>query len=325
MNDSYMHVCVAGTFDGLHAGHEALLRRAFAEGSHVLIGMTSDEYVRAHKHHGIRSFIDRKQSLISWIEQNGFASRYTIVSIDDPFEPAASDSSLEALIVSSESKGNGEELNKRRIARGLLPLTLHVVPLVPAEDMHPISSTRMRAGEIDRDGSLLMPEALRNNLSMPLGRVLTDEALQDVFIDLTRPSDARVVITVGDMTTKTFLDAGITPYLMVVDHKINRVAFSELQPIYEKRGFKRYAVQSGPGYISREAITYITQFLHAQPQGSSVLEVEGEEDLLTIPVVIEAPPGAIVYYGQPGVGVVEVVVTKEKQLEAKRLLSQFIV
>ncbi len=320
----YVNVCVAGTFDGLHAGHEALLLRAFAEGERVLIGVTSSAYVQAHKQDGIRIYNDRVVDLTGWIEMHGFTERSTIVSIDDPFEPAASDASLEALVVSEESKKNGEALNDKRVSRGLSPLVLIVVPLVPAQDLHPISSSRMRAGEIDRDGSLVMPDTLRNDLSSPLGVVLDIEGIARVLEGYTHIKNI-LVITVGDMTTKTFLDAGITPQLMVVDNKINRRVFIELQSVFIKHRFVRNTLQSGPGFISQHAIDTIHSLLCREHLDPTVLEIDGEEDLLTLPVVLDAPIGSVVYYGQPNEGIVEVVVTEEKKKEVRRILSGFIV
>ena len=51
--------------------------------------------------------------------------------------------------------------------------------------------------------------------------------------------------------------------------------------------------------------------------------VDGEEDLLVLPVLEYAPIGSILYYGQPGKGIVEVVVTNTVKKEAKNLLSRF--
>lgn len=303
-------VCVGGTFDGLHRGHEALLERAFTEGNRVLIGVTSDEYVKAHKRGAIRAYDVRKNELIGWLTRHGYVHRATIVPIDDPFEPAASDPSLDALIVSDESIGNGEELNRRRVARGLTPLVLLVVPLVPAEDLVPISSTRMRAGEIDRTGRLMMPESLRIDLLKPLGRIIFSFA---------RGPLAKLIISVGDVTTKTALESGITPYLMIIDNKVGREAFVDLMPMIQKRGFRIQTVASGPGFISREANRLIQTF----PTG--VIEVQGEEDLLALPAILAAPYGSVVYYGQPDKGIVEVIVTEEKKKKVRRILSGFIV
>ena len=37
-----------------------------------------------------------------------------------------------------------------------------------------------------------------------------------------------------------------------------------------------------------------------------VIEVDGEEDLLLMPAVLHAPPGAVLFYGEPGEGLVAV-------------------
>lgn len=315
----FASICVAGTFDGLHRGHEALLERAFTEGERVLIGITSDMYVSQYKPRKLlkipKSLMLRKQYLKEWLSRHGYVHRATIVSIDDPFEPAASDPSLDALIVSDESIGNGEELNRRRVARGLAPLVLHVVSLIPAEDLEPISSTRIRAGEIDRTGKLIMPVAMRSELTRPLGQVLTDAEIYQSFVR----NQHAMIISVGDLTTKILLEAGITPRLMIIDNKVGREAFTDLAPMIQKRRFRIQTVASGPGFISREANRLIQTF----PTG--VIEVQGEEDLLVLPAVLAAPYGSIGYYGQPDKGVVEVVVTEEKKNEVRRILSGFIV
>lgn len=320
----YTYVCVAGTFDGLHAGHEVLLIRAFSEGTRVLIGVTSDGYVSDHKQGVVRPYDIRIRDLNVWLENRGFATRSAIVPIHDPFEPAASDPSLEALIVSSESEERGSELNRRRKALGLAPLSLVVVPMLNAEDMHPISATRVRAGVIDRVGRLLMPEALREELIKPLGRVLSGSDIQTSF----QGNKARNIITVGDRTAQTILAAGITPNLMIIDNKVNREDFRELQPVFAERNIEKVAVQSGPGFISNTAIDAIQKGLVGIQQAPLVIEVNGEEDLLTIPAIMFAPLGSVVYYGQPeGVGsshgIVEVLVTLESQESAAALLSRF--
>ena len=49
--------------------------------------------------------------------------------------------------------------------------------------------------------------------------------------------------------------------------------------------------------------------------------IEGEEDLLTIPAVMEAPLGAVVFYGQPLEGVVAVRVDEESKAGARAILK----
>ena len=46
----FKFVCLGGTFDHLHEGHKNLLKMAKKMGSHILIGLTSDEIVKHKKH-----------------------------------------------------------------------------------------------------------------------------------------------------------------------------------------------------------------------------------------------------------------------------------
>ncbi|TDA35001.1 hypothetical protein DSO05_05955 [Candidatus Nezhaarchaeota archaeon WYZ-LMO7] len=54
-------------------------------------------------------------------------------------------------------------------------------------------------------------------------------------------------------------------------------------------------------------------------EGGFIL-VKGEEDLLVIPSIIASPEGAVIAYGQPGVGVVLIKVDKDKREKARELL-----
>lgn len=302
----YPHVFVAGTFDRLHKGHEAVLLRAFAEGEKVTIGLTSDTFVAAYKKNkNIQSFQERKQGLIEFLPQKN----YVIISIDDPYSPADT-ADLDALVVTADNHSRGEEINTRRQKNGLAPLALIDVPVVPAADTKPISATRIRAGEIDPTGRLIMPDNLRPELARPLGTLCIGDAI-GTSIETHR---MHTVITVGDVTTTTMKTAGVVPALAIVDFLVGR------KP-YHSSVVADVTVVSGPGFIGREAIAIIQQW--AKNIKPMILVVHGEEDLLTIPAVAYGPVGAVVYYGQPGRGMVEVVVTEEKKYEARLLLDKF--
>jgi cytidyltransferase-like protein len=315
----YHRVFVAGTFDGLHAGHDAILTAACEAGASVTIGLTSDVFVRNFKkNRDIAPFIARKADLEQWLSSHGYSEKALLIPIDDPYEPAASLTDLEVLVVTPDNKSRGEEINRIRKEKGLAPVGLLVVPLVPAEDRDPVSSTRVRGGEIDTSGRLILPDSLRPELVQPLGNILIGDAIGSSI----EKHRSGIVVAVGDITTKTFLMAGVTPSLSIVDFQVERKPFPELDSRFVALNIFRVNIQSGPGFIAKEAVSVIKKWT-MHPEEKIVLAVSGEEDLLALPAIAYGPPGAVVYYGQPGRGLVEVIATQEKKDEVIALLDKF--
>jgi pantetheine-phosphate adenylyltransferase len=152
-------VVLGGTFDRFHAGHEALLRTAFEVGREVAIGLTSERYLRGHpKPLGgrIASERSRRAALVRWLAPRYPRSRWSIVPIDDRLGGAAGDG-VDALVVSADTVDGGRAVNAERRRRGRAPVPLVVVPLVLADDLEPLSSRRIRAGTVDREGRRIGP------------------------------------------------------------------------------------------------------------------------------------------------------------------------
>lgn len=150
----YRKVAVGGTFDRLHRGHRALLERAFCVGEEVLIGVASDRMARGKRPLAdkIASFEERVAKLVDFVRERGWLSRARILVLESPEGILLEDPSVEALVVSEETLGRGLDINRKRVERGLPPYALEVVDMVLAEDGRPISSSRIRAGEIDEEG-----------------------------------------------------------------------------------------------------------------------------------------------------------------------------
>jgi pantetheine-phosphate adenylyltransferase len=328
----YSHVFVAGTFDRLHKGHEAVLFAAFSGGDYVTVGLTSDLFIQTYKSaqkEAIRQYEQRKAELDSWLETHGFTERSTVVAIDDPYEPAVSSSEIDALVVTLDNKARGEEINARRIK----PLAFIEVALVPAEDGLPISSTRMRSREIDGSGTLIMPEKLRVLLSQPLGQVWVTDKEMSVSI---AGQSGKIIITVGDASTEQLLHHSVVPHIAIIDLKIARVAHNTLASFPSGTQLHTLTVASGPGFISAKAVEIVKQAMEMaqkQPHQSVVVVVEGEEDLLVLPAVLYAKEGSVLYYGQPHMqishthqsqeGLVEVDIDKDKKSYIASLFSEF--
>ncbi len=149
-------VAVGGTFDELHMGHKTLLERAFEVGDKVIIGLSSDEFVsKMGKPHITATYKERQKELASFLELSGIVARAEIVPLNDPCGLTISSKGLEALVVSKETQKMAERINEKRQKAGFAPLEIVAVNMVPAENNTPISTTRIRSGEIDRNGHLL--------------------------------------------------------------------------------------------------------------------------------------------------------------------------
>ncbi len=149
-------VILGGTFSILHAGHRALLAAA-KPFSRISIGLTTDHWARTHRIHPVVPVAKRRAALRHALAQLGLADRTTIFPLSDRFGTAASDPTLDAIIVSSETKEAAEEINKARKKRRLKLLSIIAIPMQLAQDGLPFSATRIQSGVISPDGRRLHP------------------------------------------------------------------------------------------------------------------------------------------------------------------------
>ena len=156
MTRKFGTVLVGGTFDEFHKGHRALIMKAFEVGERVMIGLSSDQLARElRKNHEIATYEERLSELRNFLRRQRVFDRAKIVPLDTPFGITLSTTIAEALVLSKETEPVGITINGKREASGLKPLALVVIDMIPAEDYVPISSTRIRHGEIDREGHLV--------------------------------------------------------------------------------------------------------------------------------------------------------------------------
>ena len=152
----FRSVAVGGTFDEFHKGHRALIRKAFEVGQQVLIGLCTDEFARKlWKDHDISAYGKRLEELRKFLGDQGVLNRAKITPLADPYGVTLSRGCVEAIVVSRETERVAREINILRERKGLLPLEVIVIDMVPAENHVPITTTRVLRGEIDREGHLL--------------------------------------------------------------------------------------------------------------------------------------------------------------------------
>lgn len=147
----YRKVAVGGTFDKFHQGHKELLEKAFDIGEKVVIGVTSDSFG------GIKGDIDSCDRRISNL--NKFLAtkhdNFETSRLEDPFGTTIYEDDFDAIVVSKETEPTAIEINKMRNNKKMAYIDIIVIDFVFADDGIPISSTRIRKGEIDSKGHLL--------------------------------------------------------------------------------------------------------------------------------------------------------------------------
>jgi len=148
-----MRVGVGGTFNVIHKGHELLFETAFTVGDTVEVGLTSDEFAKSIKTVPVTPYFQRKSTLSKFLGRYG--KPFDIIMISDFKGTAATSETMDAIVVSPETRGIAEDINELRRKNALRPLKIFCIKDVKADDSARISSSRIIKGEIDKDGRLL--------------------------------------------------------------------------------------------------------------------------------------------------------------------------
>ncbi|MEF8873300.1 MAG: pantetheine-phosphate adenylyltransferase [Candidatus Thermoplasmatota archaeon] len=185
-------VVLGGTFDHIHIGHEKLLRRALkeSEGGKTIIGLVSDEMLEDWKPEVQRPYDERRKALERFLAPY---EGWSIVEINDPYEKAVEED-FDSLVVSYETKERGEKVNRMREERGKEPLELIEVKPVLAEDLLPVSSSRIREGEINEMGERSTPVKVHLGSESDVKKEGVSEALEEHFdfeLDCRKPKSVK--------------------------------------------------------------------------------------------------------------------------------------
>ncbi len=162
---------------------------------------------------------------------------------------------------------------------------------------------------------LNLTENLRSELKIPLGRlVLENDSEQEEIIKKTYANS--IIITVGDATTEKLLKMGLVPFLQIIDGQEKRVKRMSLESesIVTTLNCKNTA-----GEISPDSISSIKKAFESNPPVR--ITVDGEEDLLVLPVCLYSPENYVVMYGQPNEGIVIVNITQEVKEKVQKIVN----
>jgi len=339
----YNKVIAAGTFDRLHNGHQQILDTALLLGKEVSCGLTTLEMNRKKiLAETIQTYSKRENFLKKYFRWKNKRTKTSIVPISDIYGPTLKENDIDAIITTPESSGNVDKINSLRAKRNLKPVEKIIASLVAAQDRKKLSSTRIRLGQIDRQGkvfnrlffekNLILPDNQRQYFKKPLGKLMKADISSLSWLALLAKQEINkkptpMVITVGDIVTQSFLQAGVNFHLSIIDHYSRRVKLNNNfnRRLIDESGFCLRAVNKAGGLsasLTKTIKQCLSEIVFENKHG--ILEVEGEEDLTVLPAILLSPLRSLVFYGQPNQGIVMVRVTEKIKQKVYELLSRFI-
>ena len=165
----------------------------------------------------------------------------------------------------------------------------------------------------------------RRFFKKPLGKLLGARAA------LKAAKNSLFFVSVGDASTEFFVSNKIVPDVAVVDYLEKRIplAASRAKKIPKEFDFVLRA-KNPAGTLSRQAVKIVEKAFSIALQrgkkagaGKKVLvEIDGEEDLVFLPAALSAPENSLLFYGQPGKGIVEFRATAEAKKRVKKLVGK---
>jgi uncharacterized protein (UPF0218 family) len=160
---------------------------------------------------------------------------------------------------------------------------------------------------------LALPDSLRSEFKEPMGAVYADA--ETLLSDADDP-----IVAVGDVVTYHLRRAGRNPDVAVVDGRTEREAVDDSVRRVLDDDTRRVEATNPPASLSESLLDALVAAVDAD--GPVVVDVDGEEDLATLPALLLLDGGSVVY-GQPGEGMVLVAATPATRERARSLLERF--
>ncbi|HUT80015.1 MAG TPA: DUF359 domain-containing protein [Candidatus Bathyarchaeia archaeon] len=172
---------------------------------------------------------------------------------------------------------------------------------------------------------LILPVELRSEMKEPMGELITINPTKEL-IERIRKQNPPLVVLVGDYCVKDAIKNGLIPDISIIDGKNLRKSFKKIS-INNAKVIKR---KNPPATITiktwqtiKELVSeQLAQQLTNKSKEPIVLLIDGEEDLLVLPITLEAPEKSFIVYGQPHEGIVIINVTANVKLKFTKLIER---
>ena len=170
----------------------------------------------------------------------------------------------------------------------------------------------------------LTPECIRI-LKEPFGNLIPDKNINRRKLNAVL-RHAKKIISVWDATTDRLISFGIIPDISVVDGKERRMKRKYVNNSslngdqIDKNLAKELKCSNEAGTISKKAVELLQDALEMSSPVRII--VDGEEDLLALPLFLIVPDNSVVMYGQPYEGLVVVKIDSKIRKKAKDLMDR---
>lgn len=310
---------LGGTFDHFHAGHQLFLDFASTQAEHLVIGVTAQSFTESKQFAStIEPFEVRSEAVKNFCLQRQIS--FEIVELTDQFGPTLGQRQIDCLIVTELTKDGGEVLNQERANRGLSPLPVQVSKMFIDQSGEVLSSTRIREGVVSRQGSVYaeiftqdfeFTEVQKQGFKDPWGEI----------VEIPAQSSSDLIAVVGDRCSENFLQNAWKYHFLLYDLLEQRQPNSgNMVPMLTP-----HEVLANPsGGISSQVVAHLQKQIKIFTRGNTDnhhLCIEGEEDLLAVALFLLLPLKSLVYYGQPGIGMIEVKVSEDVKEKAFDILK----
>ena len=332
---------VGGTFDRFHVGHQKLLEIGLNECHMLEIWMTSDILAK-RKDKRIGLWNDRKELIMSSLPPN-LQDRVSFHVLEDEYGPAPSHEAAEVIICTRETMSNCDEINKIRARNKLNNLRTIIVDPILDGNGGVVSSTNIRMGLTDRDGrpwlneeigksTMSLNSAVEAKLKTPFGLLVEgdenqpENAMMDVLERIS--GEPGPIIAVGDVTVKTLQDLNKPADIAIIDGMTKREKWDQASEIDHNLYDHVLKCRNPAGSITPELYHCCFQAMmnfgyneSKEASRSTLIIVEGEEDLAPLILHPLAPLGTVILYGQPGKGVVIRLTDLDSKSRCRNLLD----